>query len=333
MQSNNLETWKIFYENSSNVGKAIVGEITAASNTSSWTGEATYCSNRAFTPVAAFYPGQNKIVCSFQHYSSSEKGAVVAGTVSGNSITFGSIQYYETNYRVNGSLSYDSTNGQMLLAWQSGTSPYNSKMRTATLSGTTFTFGTLVVIKGVTNTSGSDGDPSIVFDPNSKKALLVFTDSTAGTSKLSSSIVTTSGSAPTDLNQNAAQMITNNNETASLYSGQAGKILSLDTDNNLMAYIFVDSNSSQRGLRYYTERIGSSNMNSTNFVGLSQAAYTNGQTAKIDVVGSTNTNQTGLTTATKYFVQGNGTLGTTADDPSVAAGLALSDTSLLIRGN
>ena len=128
-------------------------------------------------------------------------------------------------------------------------------------------------------------------------------------------------------------MITNNNETASLYSGQAGKILSLDTDNNLMAYIFVDSNSSQRGLRYYTERIGSSNMNSTNFVGLSQAAYTNGQTAKIDVVGSTNTNQTGLTTATKYFVQGNGTLGTTADDPSVAAGLALSDTSLLIRGN
>jgi hypothetical protein len=98
-----------------------------------------------------------------------------------------------------------------------------------------------------------------------------------------------------------------------------------------MCYVFYDAETAQRGLRYYSERIGASNMNASNFVGLSQAAYTNGQTATVDVVGSTNTNQTGLTTATKYFVKNDGSLGSTADDPSVEAGLALSFTSLLIR--
>jgi len=312
-------------------GKAIVGEINAAGNSSSWTGEATYCSNRCFSPVASFYPGQNKVIVSFQHYSSSEKGAILACTVSGNIITFGTIQYYETNYRVTGSLSYDSNNQQMLVAWQSGTSPYNSKMRTATLSGTTFTFGATTIIRGVTGSSGSDGDPNIVFDPNSKKALIFWEDSTQGSGQVASAIVAMSGSAPTTLTQNAARLITNNSENASQYAASAGKMLSLDPDNHVMCYVFYDSETAQRGLRYYSERIGASNVNASNFVGFSQAAYTNGQTATVDVVGSTNTNQTGLTTATKYFVKNDGSLGSTADDPSVEAGLALSFTSLLIR--
>jgi len=322
----------VFWENqNTNVGRAIVGEITPGTNTSSWTGETTYCSNRCFTPVASFYPGQNKVVVSFMHYSASEKGAILAGTVSGNSISFGTIQYYETNYQSTSSLSYDSNNQQMLVAWQSGSSPYNSKMCTATLSGTTFAFGSTVIIRGITGSSGSDGDPNIVFDPNSKKALIVWEDSTQGGGQLASAIVNITGSAPSTLTQTAAQKITNNNETASQYAASAGTMLSLDTDNHIMCYVYYDSNTSQRGLRYYSERIGASNMSATNFVGLSQAAYTNGQTAKIDVVGSTNTNQTGLTTATKYFVKNDGTLSATADDPIVAAGLALSDTSLLIR--
>ena len=324
----------VFYQNASNVGKAIIGEITAASNTSSWTGEATYCPNRAYQPVAAFYPGQNKVVVSFMHRDSSpqEMGAILAGTVSGNSITFGTIQYTDPgSYQATSSLSYDSVNDQMLVAWQSGSSPYNSKMRTAALSGTTFTFGSIKIIKGVGGSSGNDSYPAICFDPNSGRALIVWMDSTAGTAELSSAIVTMSGSAPTSLIQADAYQITNNNQNAQIYSTMAGKNLILDTDTYLIVFQCRDTESGQVGLIYYGERIGKSNMTVNNFVGLSQAAYTNGQTATIDVVGATNTNQTGLTTATKYFVQGDGSLGIAADDPSVAAGLALSDTSLLIR--
>ena len=321
----------VFWENTSNVGKAIVGEITAGSNTSSWAGETTFCSNRAMRNRAVFYPGQNKVVCSFMHYSSSEQGGIVAGTVSGNSVSFGTIQYYETSYMRDGSIDYDTINGQLLINWSQGTGAYNNKVRTATLSGTTFTFGVSKTLKGVSGTSGNDPHSHICFDPNSGKALTIWVDSTAGTGQLSSAILTMSGSAPTNITQADAVQITNNNENATFGSFTTGKNLVLDSDNYVMTLVFRDSATGQVGARYFVERIGSSNMNANNFVGFSQAAYTNGQTVTVDVVGSTNTNQTGLTTATKYFVKNDGSLGTAADDPSVEAGLALSFTSLLIR--
>jgi hypothetical protein len=68
-----------------------------------------------------------------------------------------------------------------------------------------------------------------------------------------------------------------------------------------------------------------------NFVGFASAAYTNGQTATINVIGNTIT-QSGLTAASKYYVKKNGTVSTTVDNPSVEAGIALTSTKLLIKG-
>ena len=316
-----------FFENGSNVGTAIVGEINAAGNSSSWAGETTYCSNRAFKTTAAFFPGPNKICISFVHYSSSEQGAIVAGTVSGNTVTFGTIQYYETAYADGSSLAYDSISGQMLIGWVCGsTGSYLPKVVTSTLSGTTFSFGSTRTILGLSGIAGTADEPNLCFDPNSKKALYVWKDAT-NSNQLSSTVITIDG---TSLTQGTTVALT---AGASVYisGSDIGDNLVLDPDTGIMGMIYRDSASGEVGLKYLTERIGSSNMTVSNFVGLSQAAYTNGQTATIDVVGSTNTNQTGLATATKYFVQGTGALGTAADDPSIDAGLALSSTSLLIR--
>ena len=68
-----------------------------------------------------------------------------------------------------------------------------------------------------------------------------------------------------------------------------------------------------------------------NFIGFSKAAYTNGQTATIKVVGNVTT-QSGLTPGRQYYVQNNGTLGLAAATPSIEAGKALTATSLLIKG-
>ena len=73
------------------------------------------------------------------------------------------------------------------------------------------------------------------------------------------------------------------------------------------------------------------NLASTNFVGTSTAAYTNGQTATIAVQGGLSTNQTGLTIGSTYYVQEDGTFATTADTISVNAGKALSATTLLLK--
>ena len=60
-----------------------------------------------------------------------------------------------------------------------------------------------------------------------------------------------------------------------------------------------------------------------NFIGFSDAAYSDGATATIQIVGSVDDAQSGLTTASVHYVQNDGTLSTTAGTPSVVAGIAL----------
>jgi hypothetical protein len=73
--------------------------------------------------------------------------------------------------------------------------------------------------------------------------------------------------------------------------------------------------------------------NVASFIGFSNAAYTNGQTATIQTVGSADDAQTSLTPGVSYYVQPNGTLGTTADSLApMFAGTALTSTRILIKG-
>ena len=75
------------------------------------------------------------------------------------------------------------------------------------------------------------------------------------------------------------------------------------------------------------------NANSATFVGLSNDTVANGQTVKVNTVSSIST-QSGLTTASKYYVQGvDGSLATTADSSTgnIFAGMALNSTQLLIK--
>ena len=66
------------------------------------------------------------------------------------------------------------------------------------------------------------------------------------------------------------------------------------------------------------------------FVGFADTSYTNGQTAKVKVVGNQLT-QAGLTTGAKHYVQLDGSVGTTAQTPSVEAGRAITGNTLLIQ--
>tara|TARA_B100001250_G_scaffold305825_2_gene267751 strand:+ start:3938 stop:6334 length:2397 start_codon:yes stop_codon:yes gene_type:complete len=71
-------------------------------------------------------------------------------------------------------------------------------------------------------------------------------------------------------------------------------------------------------------------LNSHNFIGFNKNSVTNGQTSTIQINSAVST-QSSLTPGAQYYVQAGGTLGTTAADPSVKAGVALSATQLLIR--
>ena len=81
----------------------------------------------------------------------------------------------------------------------------------------------------------------------------------------------------------------------------------------------------------YVGSIISSNLTATNFLGISNAAYTNGQTATIQTVGSVDDAQSGLTPGLKYYVSGTGGLDSAAITQPYA-GLALTSTKLVIKG-
>ena len=78
----------------------------------------------------------------------------------------------------------------------------------------------------------------------------------------------------------------------------------------------------------YTSGISSANK----YIGISDADYADGATAKIQLVGSVDDAQSGLTVGKTHYVQRDGTLSTAPDNPKVVAGTALSATSIIVKG-
>ena len=95
--------------------------------------------------------------------------------------------------------------------------------------------------------------------------------------------------------------------------------------------IYTKSGTPYVHAQLYLSGSTSSNL-SDRFIGFSSAGYTNGQAATINVIGATTT-QSSLTPASDYYVTKTGALSTTADTPSVKAGVAVSSTKLLIKGH
>ena len=74
-----------------------------------------------------------------------------------------------------------------------------------------------------------------------------------------------------------------------------------------------------------------SNLTSDNFLGFSDAAYSDGQTATVQIAGSVDDAQSNLTTGSRHFVNRVGTLTTIADSPSVVGGFAISATKIIVK--
>ena len=80
-----------------------------------------------------------------------------------------------------------------------------------------------------------------------------------------------------------------------------------------------------------TGKVSTATTNADGYVGIANNTASDGNSVTIRTFGSTNSNQSGLTTGSLYYIKKDGTLSTTADDPAVTAGIALSATKLLIK--
>ena len=174
------------------------------------------------------------------------------------------------------------------------------------------------VASGNLNTSARmDVQGRIAYDKATGHAFWLYADSDGTNTKLLT--VTISG---TSVSQ-SAETIASHKEQGGLVVGCNGKGL---------LFTGVDkSDNSDINTRAKQFTVTTSNIAAGTFVGFSAAAYSDGDTATIKVLGNTTT-QSSLTPAKTYYVQKAGTLNTLADNPSVEAGLALTSTKLLIKG-
>lgn len=106
-----------------------------------------------------------------------------------------------------------------------------------------------------------------------------------------------------------------------------------DTKTHL--FLYEDQDDSDKGYCRAVSLPGSytdTNLTEENYIGISAGAYTNGQTATIQTVGSVDDAQSGLTTGRKYYVRNDGTLNLKPGTPSVFAGTSVSDTKIIVKG-
>ena len=301
------------YENSY-YGRVRVGTVSGTSI--SFGTETVFNSGGTSYPSAVYDSSNQKIVISYADDGDSYHGKSVVGTVSGTSITFGSESEFNAGTTYSLGSTYDSTNQKVVIAYRdTGNSNYGTAI-VGTVSGTSISFGS----ESVFNYSGTS-QTKCVHDSTNNKIIISYRHDSSPNYYGTVVIGTVSGTSisfgdPTVYNSSR--------------SDQGSIVFDPDSGNSIIAYRDYDDSQYAKTIVFSTKTM-STNLTAENYIGISDGAYTNGQSATIQLAGSVDDAQSGLTPGSKYYVQDNGTLSTSAGSPSVFAGTAVATTKLIVK--
>ena len=290
-------------DSNSGYGRAFVGTVSGTSV--SFGSAGTYNTATTNTPTMVFDSSNNKIVITYVDAGNSDTLTSVVGTVSGTSISFGSEVALPTSGSAANPVSVFDTNSNkvVVLYTESGTS-YAPQAIVGTVSGTSISFSTKVE-------AGNGNDyidfTSMCFDPDTNQVVIVYEAVT--TDALSVKTATVSGNS-----------ITFSDPTVVATGPSYSFSVAYDVDTDQVVIPFVDGNDNNYG-KGIVGSIGST----------TRYPVADGDNATIDIVGTVSSNQVDLTAGQKYYVQTDGTLSETPDDPSVLAGTAVSATKMVVK--
>ena len=194
------------------------------------------------------------------------------------------------------------------------------KLHPAKRSGSSLTFGTA---KEIFTGSGSSNNQSLCWAGAANLFFCTFSANSGGGQQFVTATVSADGSGFTPSSATVVLASNTGNDQPD-YTGctasPTGKCIMWmrNSGNGNAGWVAVEQ------VRISNGTIGS-------YVGLSKAAYTNGQTAKVNITGAISTNQSGLTAGTRYYLMADGTLNSVADTENILVGNALSATDLLLR--
>ena len=319
----------VAYYNSGSAHYARVGTVSGSGTgaTISFGTEVTVVAANADLCAIAYDANAQKVVVTVEE--SSVLKALV-GTVAGTDITFGTAaSFYSGDANNPGpQIAYDA-NAQKVVIQYTKTSDSYGYAIVGTIGGTDITFGTEASYSAATNRNND-----ISYDSTAQKLFLSFRDSSNNSTGIVGTI------AGTDITFGAvATAITGG--TQADYSRCV-----YDPDNNITIVVgLVNSVATVAAATISGTSVSFSSPQTFNAFSTSEFGLTYDTTADKAVVvyayfsgagispAVVITTATPFVTGSSYYVQTDGTFSTSADTPSVKAGLAISTTSLLLNGD
>jgi hypothetical protein len=272
---------------------------------------------------STFDSTNNKVVIVYADYTNNTRPTAIVGTVSGTDISFGTKVQIASENQTNSlqrGVAFDSTNGKVLVTYApNGDTGSNVQFKSAvgTVSGTSISFGDQVTIDsdGISGSS-TGGQNSVVFDADAGKMIVAYPD-TGNSNKLTIVDGIISGTTVTY----GAVAVHDNNGTGSITAS------AIDPSSGAVLTALRSGADSDKG-KGIVNKISFTNLALNNFIGISDAAYSDGNTATIQIAGAVDDAQSSLTIGENYFVTTGGTIATTG---SVFAGKAISATELAVK--
>ena len=327
------------HQPTSETGKAIVGTIDSSDNSISFGTPATFNSsaNNSNNKVV-FDSNSNKVGIFYRDWGNSQYGTAKVGTISGTDITFGSATVFESGDTQYINCTFDSSNNKIVVAYQdNGNSNYGTAI-VGTISGTSISFGSAVVFESATTR-----EVNVTFDSSNNKVVVVYQDN--GNSGDGTAIVgTVSG---TGISFGSATVF----ETGDTSRTTAVIGIAFDSNLNKVIVSYYDDADSDYG-KYAIGTVSGTSISFATAATFNAATtkYTSttfdsnenkavifyrddgdSSKGKAIVLAPTGTLED-LTIGQQYFVQTDGTLGTSADSPSVIAGTAIGASDIIVKG-
>jgi hypothetical protein len=285
----------------------VVGNTVLFGNNPSFWTKSTQATSIAYDPV------NEKMLVTF--YSEGATLSKVA-EVSGDTLSFNGAETKLQNSLFSPTSVYDPSEGKVVVAGKSNPDGDKGKVYAGVISGDSVAFNSPVMFP-----SGIADKLDCCYDSASGKVIITYKDGDKGMVRACATGSLSLGEA-VEIKDNYVE------STAVSYSPVMGRSIVLAgrrSDSGITHT--VDAARYSPGGKF-PDTPGTT-LTDTNYIGTSSADYSDGETATIQTVGSVSEDQSGLTAGLAYYVQPDGSLGTSGD---VFAGTAISPTKLIVKG-
>jgi hypothetical protein len=268
----------------------------------------------------AYDPDTNRVVIAYNDDGDSDHGRAVVGEISDadtNTIEFGTPVEFEAAAVSYTSVAYDTNANKMVISYRDGGDGNSGKGIVGTVTG------------GATNSIAFNGSATaydthtssymhtITFDPNADKVMVLWRDYDGAIEKQGTY---TLGTISGDEISWGDEVVFNYDQTsyiAAIY----------DPDSELMVVTYQDIGDSNHGKCVLID--SSTENNFLGWVGIAGTGVADGENVEVNVLGTINENQSGLTVGTKYYMQNNGAV-TTSSVTNRQVGIATATTKMFV---